>query len=138
MGPSSTSAIYVICVASFDDLTHVEVTECLVERALSAPVQRNNSHSKKAEKMPQINRSTTAGTMQQGSTASASFIVNKPARGWLHPDHLFAKDGINYAVRVSSRLQSSYSYPCYLKYRLYDVAVYWVPGGEHIHEGPGL
>ncbi len=27
-------------------------------------------------------------------------IVNKPVRGWLHPDHLFAKDGINYAVRV--------------------------------------
>ena len=34
------------------------------------------------------------------SSNGANSIVNKPARGWLHPDHLFAKDGINYAVRV--------------------------------------
>jgi len=34
----------------------------------------------------------------------ASF-VNKPARGWLHPDHLFAKDGINYAVRYIGHLE---------------------------------
>lgn len=33
----------------------------------------------------------------------ASF-VSKPARGWLHPDHLFAKDGINYAVRYIGHL----------------------------------
>lgn len=26
-------------------------------------------------------------------------FVSKPTRGWLHPDHLFARDGINYAVR---------------------------------------
>jgi len=26
-------------------------------------------------------------------------FVSKPPRGWLHPDHLFARDGINYAVR---------------------------------------
>ena len=35
---------------------------------------------------------------------SVSGFVNKPARGWLHPDHLFAKDGINYNVRVSLKL----------------------------------
>jgi len=34
----------------------------------------------------------------QGAQAPASF-VSKPSRGWLHPDHLFARDGINYAVR---------------------------------------
>jgi len=28
-----------------------------------------------------------------------SSFVAKPDRGWLHPDHLFATDGINYAVR---------------------------------------
>ena len=28
--------------------------------------------------------------------------VGKPNRGWLHPDDLFAQDGINYAVRVRS------------------------------------
>ena len=27
--------------------------------------------------------------------------IGKPARGWLHPDHLLAKEGINYSVRVS-------------------------------------
>jgi len=32
------------------------------------------------------------------SQAPPSFI-NKPARGWLHPDHLFDRDGITYAVR---------------------------------------
>ena len=35
-----------------------------------------------------------------GSSAQApASFINKPARGWLHPDHLFARDGINYAVR---------------------------------------
>jgi len=33
-----------------------------------------------------------------GREAPASFVA-KPSRGWLHPDHLFARDGINYAVR---------------------------------------
>jgi len=32
------------------------------------------------------------------SSNPASFVA-KPPRGWLHPDHLFATDGINYAVR---------------------------------------
>ena len=40
-------------------------------------------------------QATTSSTME-----SLSGFVNKPARGWLHPDHLFAKDGINYNVRV--------------------------------------
>lgn len=34
------------------------------------------------------------------ATGGGSFI-NKPARGWLHPDHLVSKEGITYAVRVS-------------------------------------
>lgn len=41
------------------------------------------------------NRATT-------TMSAATSIVNKPARGWLHPDHLFAQDGVNYAVRVRS------------------------------------
>ena len=31
--------------------------------------------------------------------AAPPSFVSKPTRGWLHPDHLFARDGINYAVR---------------------------------------
>jgi len=50
-------------------------------------------------------RPTTSTTMASASSSSStqapSSIVNKPARGWLHPDYLFAKDGINYNVRVS-------------------------------------
>jgi len=38
----------------------------------------------------------TSGRMAGGVPAS---FVSKPSRGWLHPDHLFARDGINYAVR---------------------------------------
>jgi len=34
----------------------------------------------------------------KSSSAPTSF-VSKPPRGWLHPDHLFAREGINYAVR---------------------------------------
>ena len=37
-------------------------------------------------------------TMKSSLGAPASF-VSKPPRGWLHPDHLFAREGINYAVR---------------------------------------
>ena len=32
-----------------------------------------------------------------GSTGTTPLGVGKPNRGWLHPDHLFAQDGINYA-----------------------------------------
>ena len=36
----------------------------------------------------------------EGGNSFVSF-VKKPARGWLHPDHLFQQDGINYNVKVS-------------------------------------
>lgn len=29
-------------------------------------------------------------------------FISKPARGWLHPDHLVSKEGITYAVKVIS------------------------------------
>jgi len=32
--------------------------------------------------------------------AGGSSFISKPARGWLHPDHLVSKDGINYTVKV--------------------------------------
>ena len=34
--------------------------------------------------------------------------IGKPARGWLHPDHLLAKEGINYSVRVSQNIATNY------------------------------
>ena len=45
--------------------------------------------------------SASASSSNAGTTERNSTFVNKPARGWLHPDYLFAKDGINYNVRVS-------------------------------------
>ena len=91
--------------------THVEVSNGLVERALA-------SSSSKA-KMPHL-RPSGNGTNSIGSHATSpsrsqgssnmntsggnSTIVNKPARGWLHPDHLFAKEGVNYNVRVSIQI----------------------------------
>ena len=58
-----------------------------------------------------LNRASSP--LQDSANASANMesmsgFVNKPARGWLHPDHLFAKDGINYNVRVSISLDSRY------------------------------
>ncbi len=47
------------------------------------------------------NQVQTTSTMAAAASGQSNSIVNKPARGWLHPDYLFAKDGINYNVRVS-------------------------------------
>ena len=52
---------------------------------------------------PKGKASYPTGTMQ--STVSNSNIVSKPARGWLHPDYLFAKDGINYNVKYVGCLE---------------------------------
>ncbi|XP_066600606.1 SHC-transforming protein 1 [Prorops nasuta] len=38
------------------------------------------------------------------AAGSGSFI-NKPARGWLHPDHLVSKEGITYAVKYIGCLE---------------------------------
>ena len=35
------------------------------------------------------------------ASGGGSSFISKPARGWLHPDHLVSKEGITYAVRVS-------------------------------------
>lgn len=32
--------------------------------------------------------------------AGGSSFISKPARGWLHPDHLVSKEGITYTVKV--------------------------------------
>ena len=59
---------------------------------------RHESSSAQQENQPIPQSSATATTTS--NMESLSGFVNKPARGWLHPDHLFAKDGINYNVRV--------------------------------------
>jgi len=59
---------------------------------------RHESSSSQHENQQNQQSSATATTTS--NMESLSGFVNKPARGWLHPDHLFAKDGINYNVRV--------------------------------------
>ena len=59
---------------------------------------RHESSSSQHENQPIPQSSATATTTS--NMESLSGFVNKPARGWLHPDHLFAKDGINYNVKV--------------------------------------
>ena len=74
--------------------THVDISAAFVELALSQTAGD--------DRMPQVNPRSTANN-GGASQSSQSGIVNKPARGWLHPDHHFAKEGINYVVRVSGR-----------------------------------
>uniref|UniRef100_V9IHL4 SHC-transforming protein 2 n=1 Tax=Apis cerana TaxID=7461 RepID=V9IHL4_APICE len=38
------------------------------------------------------------------ATGGSSFI-SKPARGWLHPDHLVSKEGITYTVKYIGCLE---------------------------------
>ncbi len=55
-------------------------------------------------KMAAAITSTPKAKVNEPSTNEGnSFVsfVKKPARGWLHPDHLFQQDGINYNVKVS-------------------------------------
>lgn len=47
------------------------------------------------------------------ATGSSSFI-SKPARGWLHPDHLVSKEGITYTVKVCIRFPMSKKILCVL------------------------
>lgn len=51
-------------------------------------------------------RAASAKVSPKMTSQQHSSIVTKPARGWLHPDYLFAKDGINYAIRVGQQLLS--------------------------------
>ena len=59
-----------------------------------------NDSSSMSQHENQQNQQLSATATTTSNMESLSGFVNKPARGWLHPDHLFAKDGINYNVRV--------------------------------------
>ena len=90
----------------------------------------------KAAKMPQVSStSPPVGGGPSSNVGGVNSIVNKPVRGWLHPDHLFAKDGINYAVRVTKFMCDFLNKIIKIKI---SSAVHRLPGGEHLDEGPGL
>ena len=51
-----------------------------------------------------LRKKSKGGTPQKDWTNSGSFI-NKPSRGWLHPDEQLAPDvGVCYGVRVSTTI----------------------------------
>ena len=101
---STLNSIFVQCLSP-SALSSAEVrTGCSADPRPTSPPRNSSKNSDQKSRL-------TAGTAS-ASTASATSamasphpnsIVNKPARGWLHPDHLFAKDGINYNVRVSQQ-----------------------------------
>ena len=72
---------------------------------MSASIVTSSAHTPSGQgTLRQTSSPPHDGTSQANATSNMEGIsgfVNKPARGWLHPDHLFAKDGINYNVRVS-------------------------------------
>ena len=59
---------------------------------------------KMAGMVDRLRKKSKGGTPQKDWTNSGSFI-NKPSRGWLHPDEQLAPDvGVCYGVRVSSNI----------------------------------
>ena len=92
--------------------THVEVTNGLVQRALAASNSKmsqlsaaagNNSSARPgagSPSPPTMPASPISSSGNGGDATSSPGIVNKPVRGWLHPDHLFQQEGVNFSVRV--------------------------------------
>ena len=70
---------------------------------MSATIVTSSSHISPGQGTINRTSSPDQGATGSSNMESVSGFVNKPARGWLHPDHLFAKDGINYNVRVSDK-----------------------------------
>ena len=60
----------------------------------TSPATNNNRNCNSA-----ANTSTSSNTSTSDWTKGASFI-NKPPRGWLHPDQKIAESGMSYGVRV--------------------------------------
>ena len=54
---------------------------------------------------PKGKAAATAPPLHSSTASNSASFVSKPARGWLHPDYLFAKDGINYNVRYMGCLE---------------------------------
>ena len=76
-------------------------TACSADPRPTSPTRNPVKISDQKSSRPTTGTSST--TMASASSPHPNSIVNKPARGWLHPDYLFAKDGINYNVRVSQK-----------------------------------
>eukprot|EP00088_Acartia_fossae_P030014 TRINITY_DN3095_c0_g1_i1.p1 TRINITY_DN3095_c0_g1~~TRINITY_DN3095_c0_g1_i1.p1 ORF type:complete len:540 (+),score=109.05 TRINITY_DN3095_c0_g1_i1:69-1622(+) len=74
-------------------------------RPVPVPIPSSQPSLPAAQPPPQTAAISNAGQSAGDHKQSPASIVNKPARGWLHPDNLIAKDGINYAVRYIGYLE---------------------------------
>jgi len=66
--------------------------------ANASSVTRNGSQPASAAALVPSTSSTSSSTAPDWSKAGS--FINKPPRGWLHPDQQIAETGISYAVRV--------------------------------------
>lgn len=65
------------------------------------PLHSRRRRTKNMASATSTPKGKAAATLPPATSTASNSFVSKPARGWLHPDYLFAKDGINYNVRVS-------------------------------------
>ena len=106
--PLTSSSSSASSTSSSASSTQSRDPEPILQASGSGPKRRRHFRTSKMASSATASSSVTTSTpkgkaaaMAPPSNASSSF-VSKPARGWLHPDYLFAKDGINYNVRVRS------------------------------------
>jgi hypothetical protein len=62
-----------------------------------SPTRDGSQSASVASSMPSTSSSNTCSTTSDWSKAGS--FINKPPRGWLHPDQQIAETGISYAVR---------------------------------------
>ena len=86
---------------NFSEKSLISKRDNRVTSTMSATIVTSSSHISPGQSTINRTSSPDQGATGSSNMESVSGFVNKPARGWLHPDHLFAKDGINYNVRVS-------------------------------------
>ena len=88
-----------------------------------------------------ILRNGRSGNPPAPASGHTPLGVGKPNRGWLHPDDLFAQDGINYAVRVRSISRTVILDLANRRRRSslpLSHAVHRMRGSSNVNEGPRL
>jgi hypothetical protein len=65
---------------------------------------RNGSQSASVASMPSTSSTSSNSCSTTPDWSKAGSFINKPPRGWLHPDQQIAETGISYAVRVCNAI----------------------------------
>jgi hypothetical protein len=75
-----------------------------------SPTRNGSQSASVASSMPSTSSSNSCSTTPDWSKAGS--FINKPPRGWLHPDQQIAETGISYAVRVCYAITLIYNIFC--------------------------